>query len=75
MNTLGRVVARPRETVGPPGRMQVAIDREHLTELLDSLPEDRLALAETALTALAMPDDESVLNADREALAGTRAGS
>jgi hypothetical protein len=44
-------------------------DRERLHELLDSLPGDRLALAETALTALAMPDAESVVDADREALA------
>jgi hypothetical protein len=51
--------------------MHVAIDREHLHALLDALPEDRLALAETALTALAMPDDESVVIADREALAAS----
>jgi DNA-binding XRE family transcriptional regulator len=44
-------------------------DRERLHELLDSLPDDRLALADTALTALAMPDAESVIDADRAALA------
>ena len=49
--------------------MNMATDRERLHELLDSLPDDRLALTETALTALAMPDDESVINADRAALA------
>ena len=49
--------------------MDVAIDRERLHALLDALPDDRLALAETALTALALPDDESVVNSDREALA------
>src|SRR5215218_6913607 len=49
--------------------MHVAITRERLHELLDTLPEDRLALAETALTALATPDDESVVGADGEALA------
>jgi hypothetical protein len=48
--------------------MGMVTDRERLHQLLDSLPDDRLALAETALTALAMPDDESVINADREAL-------
>jgi hypothetical protein len=42
---------------------------ERLHELLDVMPEDRLALAETALTALAMPDHESVINSDRAALA------
>ena len=47
----------------------MAIDRGRLHELLDALPEDRLGLAETALIALAMPDDESVANADQEALA------
>ena len=47
----------------------MAIDRERLHALLDALPDDRLALAETALTALALPDDESVVNSDREALA------
>jgi hypothetical protein len=49
--------------------MDMLIDRERLHDLLDSLPDDRLALAETALTALAMPDAESVINADRAALA------
>ena len=44
-------------------------DRERLSELLDSLPDDRLALAETALTALVMPDAGPVVNADRAALA------
>ena len=47
----------------------MATHRERLHELLDVLTEDRLALAETALTALAMPDDESVINSDRAALA------
>jgi hypothetical protein len=47
----------------------MATHRERLHELLDVLPEDRLALAETALTALAKPDDESVINSDRAALA------
>lgn len=42
--------------------------RERLHELLDLLSDDRLALAELALTALAMPDDESGPNADRAAL-------
>lgn len=46
----------------------MAIDRKRLHELLDALPDDRLALAESALTALAMPDDESVVNADRGTL-------
>jgi len=47
----------------------MATDRERLHELLDSLPDDRLTLTETALTALAMPDSESVIDADRKALA------
>lgn len=47
----------------------MATDRERLHELLDSLPDDRVAQAETGLTALAMPDVEAVVNADREALA------
>ena len=51
------------------GRLDMATHRERLHELLDVLPEDRLALAETALTVLAMPDDESVINSDRAALA------
>jgi hypothetical protein len=49
--------------------MDMETDRERLHELLDSLLDDRLALADTALTALAMPDAESVVNADRAALA------
>jgi hypothetical protein len=48
--------------------MTMATDRERLHELLDSLPDDRLALTETALNALAMPDSESVIDADRAAL-------
>ena len=51
------------------GRLDMATHRERLHELLDMLPEDRLALAETALTVLAMPDDESAINSDRAALA------
>src|SRR5688500_7557206 len=47
----------------------MTIHRERLHRMLDLLPEDRLALVETALTALAMPDDESVINSDRAALA------
>jgi hypothetical protein len=54
---------------GPSEAMDMATDRERLHELLDSLPDDRLALAETALTALVLPDSESVIDADREALA------
>ena len=47
----------------------MATHRERLHELLDVPTENRLPLAETALTALAMPDDESVINSDRGALA------
>src|SRR5688572_19514672 len=57
-----------KETPGQIGRPNMATHRERLHELLDLLSEDRLALAETALTALVMPDDESVINADRAAL-------
>jgi hypothetical protein len=49
--------------------MDMVTDRERLHELLDSLPEDCIAQAEMGLTALAMPDAEAVVNADREALA------
>jgi hypothetical protein len=49
--------------------MDMATDEERHHELLDSLPNDRIALAETGPTALAMPDAEAVVNADREALA------
>ena len=48
--------------------MDMATDQERLHERLDALPDDRLALAETDLTALAMPD-EPVFNGDREMLA------
>jgi hypothetical protein len=58
-----------KETPVQIGRLNMATHRERLYELLDVLPEDRLALAETALTALVMPDDESVINSDRAALA------
>jgi hypothetical protein len=44
-------------------------DRERLHELLDSLPADRIPLAETALTALAKPDSASAIDSDRAALA------
>lgn len=44
-------------------------DHERLHKLLDSLPDDRLALADTALTAPVRPDAESVVDADQEALA------
>ena len=57
-----------KETPGQTGRLNMATLRERLHELLDLLSEDRLALAETALTALAMPDDESVNNVARAAL-------
>jgi hypothetical protein len=43
--------------------------RERLHQLLDTLPDERLAQAETALAALAMPDDDSIIRADRQALA------
>ena len=49
-------------------RPDISTHRERLHELLDLLQEDRLALAETALTVLARPDDESIVNSDREAL-------
>jgi hypothetical protein len=46
----------------------MATDGERLHERLESGPDDRIALAETGLTALAMPDVEAVADADREAL-------
>jgi hypothetical protein len=56
----------------------MATTRERLHELLDELPEDRLADAETAITALASPpyrppseapeDDEPVTDEDLEAI-------
>jgi hypothetical protein len=49
--------------------MDVATNLESLHELLDTLPSERLALAETALTTLAIPAADSVAVADREALA------
>ena len=57
-----------KETPAQIGKLSMTTHRERLHELLDLLSDDRLALAETALTALAMPDDESVVNADRAAL-------
>ena len=50
--------------------MDMATDQERLHERLDGAPDDRLAPAETALTALATPD-ESAFNGDRETLAAT----
>jgi len=46
----------------------MATDGERLHELLDSRPDDRIAVAETGLTTLAIPDAEAVINAARETL-------
>jgi hypothetical protein len=62
-------VSRKGRALGPTDGIDMPTDRKRLHELLDSLPDDRLALADTALTALAMPGAESVVDSDREALA------
>ena len=50
----------------------MATTRERLRELLDTVPDDRLADAEAALRTLAIPDDdEPVTDDDRASLATT----
>jgi hypothetical protein len=49
--------------------MDMATDGERLHELLDLRPDDRIALAETGLTALTMANAEADVIADHEALA------
>jgi len=65
---LTTVIDGAREAPGATDEVDMATDRERLHKLLDTLPDDRLAQADTALTALAMPDAESVVNAERAAL-------
>jgi len=57
------------------GRLRMTTTRERLHELLDALPEDRLATAEVTLEAIASDDipedDEPVTDQDRADLAAT----